>query len=73
MIPLEHHMYTCCHVMHTWLLPLQNDLWKTLWIYMLNYILHSMMSFIIYIFDIVHNIKLGYTTTKCVLVLSRFH
>jgi hypothetical protein len=60
MIPFEFHIHMCFHVMHTWLLPLQNDLRKTLWMYMLNYILWCMMSIIIYIFNIIHNIQLSY-------------
>jgi hypothetical protein len=60
MITLELHTHMCFHVMHTWLLRLQTDLRKTLWMYMLNYILWCMMSVIIYIFDIIHNIQLSY-------------
>jgi hypothetical protein len=60
MIPLELYIHMCFHVMHTWLLLLQNDLRMFLWMYMLNYILWCMMSIIIYIFDIIHNIKLSY-------------
>jgi len=28
MVPFELHTHMCVHVMHTWLLPLQNDLRK---------------------------------------------
>jgi len=33
MIPFELHVNMCFYVMHTWLLPLQNNLWK----YLLKY------------------------------------
>jgi hypothetical protein len=60
MVPFELHTHMCLHVMHTWLLPLQNDLRKKLWMYLLNYILWCMMSVIIYIFDIILNIQFSY-------------
>jgi hypothetical protein len=59
MIPFELHIHMCFLVMHTWLLPLQNDLWKNLWMYMLNYILWGILSIIIYIFYRIHNMQLN--------------
>jgi hypothetical protein len=60
MITLQFHIHMCFHVMHIWLLLSKNDLWKKLWMYMLNYILWCMMPIIIYIFDKTHNIQLCY-------------
>jgi len=73
MIPFEHHIYMCFHVMQTWLLSLQNDLWKTLWMYMLNYILWRMMSIIIYIFDIIDDIQLNYDYNYVNLITYLHH
>jgi len=73
-IPLELHIHVCFHVMHTWLLPSQNNLWKALWMYMLNYfILWYMMPIIIYIFDLTHNIQLGYNYNYVNLITYLHH
>jgi len=73
MIPLELHVHMPFHVMHTWLLPLQNGLWKTLWMYMLNYILWCMMLIIIYISGIIHNIQLSYDYNYVTLITYLHH
>jgi cellulose synthase/poly-beta-1,6-N-acetylglucosamine synthase-like glycosyltransferase len=73
MIPLELDIHMCFHVMHTWLLPLQNDLWKKILIYMLNYVLWCMMLIIIYIFDKTHNTQLGYDYNYVNLITYLHH
>jgi hypothetical protein len=73
MIPFELHIYMCFHLMQTLLLPLQNDLWNFLWMYMLNYILWCMMSIIIYIFDIIHDIQLNYDYSNVNLITYLDH
>jgi hypothetical protein len=70
---LELHMHMCFHVMHTWLLPSQNDPWKKLQIYMLDNILWCMMLTIIYIFNVIHNIQWGYAYNYVNLITYLYH
>jgi hypothetical protein len=37
MLPLEFYTHMCFHVMHIGLLQLHNDLWKTLWMYVIKF------------------------------------
>lgn len=51
-IPFEFHMHMCFHVKCTWILSLQNDLWKTLWMYVkLKFMMYDANYYLYFLYN----------------------
>ncbi len=72
MIPLEFYTHMCFHVMHIGLLQLQNDLRKTLWMYVIKFY-NVWCQLLSTVFDITHNVQLNYDCNYVNLITYLHH